>query len=74
MKGHDCRTWLGVLCDEADGKPSKRLRGHLPDCPPCRAMLASLKRTVAVLRKKPLSRPVPSSLLAALRRGLRRRP
>ena len=71
MKEHDCRTWLGQLCDEADGKLSKRLRAHLPDCPPCRAMLASLKRTVAVLQTKPLSGSVPASLKAALRRRLR---
>lgn len=72
MKSHDCRTWLGLLCDEADGKKAPRLRAHLPGCPPCRAMLASLKRTVAVLRSGPLGAKTPSSLKAALRRRLDR--
>ncbi|MDX6767959.1 MAG: hypothetical protein SF051_00390 [Elusimicrobiota bacterium] len=72
MRKHDCRTWLGFLCDEADGKKAPRLRAHLPDCPPCRAMLASLKRTVAVLRARPLGGAAPASLKAALRRRLRR--
>lgn len=72
MKRHDCRTWLGFLCDEADGKKAPRLRAHLPDCPPCRALLASLKRTVAVLRSSPLAAKAPASLKDALRRRLRR--
>lgn len=71
MKSHDCRTWLGRLCDEADGRRSPRLRAHLPGCAPCRAMLSSLKRTVATLRARPLARAVPASLAAALRRRLR---
>lgn len=72
MKGHDCRSWLGFLCDEADGKKSPRLRVHLPDCPPCRAMLASLKRTVAALRSAPLGAKAPPRLKDALSRRLRR--
>lgn len=72
MKKHDCRTWLGLLCDETDGKKAPRLRAHLPDCPPCRAMLASLKRTVAVLRSAPLGGKPTASLKDALRRRLRR--
>lgn len=71
MKEHDCRSWLGLLCGEADGRRSARLRAHLPDCPPCRAMLASLKRTVAVLRRAPLGEKPPASLAASLRRRLR---
>lgn len=70
MKSHDCRTWLGFLCDEADGRRSTRLRAHLPSCAPCRAMLASLKRTVAVLRERPLGDEPPASLAASLRRRL----
>jgi hypothetical protein len=72
MKKHDCRTWLGLLCDEADGKKAPRLRAHLPDCPPCRAMLASLKRTVAVLKSAPLGCKPTASLKNALRRRLHR--
>lgn len=73
MKSHDCRTWLGLLCEEADGMKSSRLRAHLPDCPPCRAMLASLKRTVAALKSAPLGIRAPSRLKDALRRRLRGR-
>ena len=72
MKSHDCRTWLGFLCEEVDGKKAPRLRAHLPGCPPCQAMLASLKRTVAVLRSSPLAARTPAALRDALLRRLRR--
>lgn len=72
MKSHDCRTWLGFLCDAADGKIAPRLCAHLPDCPPCRAMLVSLKRTVAVLKSAPLGAKPAAHLKDALRRRLRR--
>lgn len=71
MKSHDCRRWLGLLCDETDGRRSPRLRAHLPGCAPCRAMLASLRRTVATLRARPLGGKTPAALAAALRRRLR---
>jgi RNA polymerase sigma-70 factor (ECF subfamily) len=50
----DCREIFSRLSEYLDGElPSELcegLEGHLEDCPPCRAFLLSLRRTVDWIR------------------------
>lgn len=53
----DCREIFARLSEYLDGEIDPdlcaRLEGHMGDCPPCRAFLESLRRTVAMTRDLP---------------------
>lgn len=70
-----CRERVALLCDYLDGAlppASRRLvAAHRRSCLPCAQVLASLERTVDVLRGSPLGSAAPRGLKAALRRRLR---
>ena len=54
-----CRKWRGPMLDllegalEHDAAAAARVRAHLDACPACRAEYESLRRTLAVLARRP---------------------
>lgn len=50
----ECREIFSQLSEYLDGELDPglcdRMQGHLDDCPPCRAFLDSLRRTVRAIR------------------------
>jgi RNA polymerase sigma-70 factor (ECF subfamily) len=63
--GPECREIFARLSEFLDGELDAAMcgavEGHLDDCPPCRAFLESLRRTVAILEALP-GRPVPADV------------
>ena len=51
----DCRMIFERLSEYIDGELPRdlcsRIDGHLDDCPPCKAFLASLERTVRLVER-----------------------
>jgi len=63
------------LSDYIDGELDESLRRvieqHGGDCPPCRAFVRTLSRTVAMVKEQPRE-PLPDGLKKALAEALRR--
>ncbi len=71
----NCREMAGLLSDYVDGELDASLRSiieaHGGECPPCRAFVRTLARTVEIVRSHPRE-PLPPELKAALREALAR--
>jgi anti-sigma factor (TIGR02949 family) len=61
----ECRALFARLSEYLDGELGQdlcaKLEGHMSDCPPCRAFLDSLRRTVELTRDLPET-PLPDDL------------
>jgi len=71
---HDCRELLGELCDYVDGELEAalcaELEAHLAECPDCRIMVDTLRRTIVLYRTQ--SQPaVPEDVRTRLYRVLK---
>jgi anti-sigma factor RsiW len=55
--GSECRALFARLSEYLDGEIDEdgcaHVDAHLADCPPCRAFLESLRRTVRLVRSDP---------------------
>lgn len=71
-----CRKRVELLCDYLDKElPESRrqaVAAHRRSCRPCKELLASLTRTVAVLKKLKRRSSVPSSARQGLKAALTR--
>jgi len=71
---HDCRELLSTLCDYVDGELEEalcaELEAHLAECPDCRVLVDTLRRTIVLYRTQ--SRPsMPDDVKARLYRVLK---
>ncbi len=71
---HDCRELLGELSDYVDGELEAalcaELEAHLAQCPDCRVLVDTLRRTIVLYRTQP-HRAVPDDVKARLYRVLK---
>ncbi len=71
----DCREMAQYLSEYLDGELDESLRRvieqHGGECPPCRAFVRTLERTVEIVREQPRE-PLPDGLKKALAEALRR--
>ncbi len=74
----NCREMAHLLSDYVDGELDASLRNvieaHGGECPPCRAFVRTLARTVEVVRsqpREPLSAEIRKALCEALARARR---
>jgi anti-sigma factor RsiW len=73
-KHQDSRELLSALCDYVDGELEPalcaKLEAHLAECPDCRVLVDTLRRTIVLYRTQ--SRPaVPDEVKARLYRVLK---
>jgi len=71
----DCKEMVQYLSEYVDGEMDESLRRlideHGGDCPPCRAFIRTLSRTVEIVREQPRE-PLPDELRKKLAEALRR--
>lgn len=69
----NCRKMAEFLSDYVDGELDVSIRSlieaHGGECPPCRAFVRTLARTVEIVRRQPRE-PLPPSLKQALVKAL----
>ena len=71
----NCRDMVDYLSDYLDGELDASIRmtieTHNGECPPCRAFVKTLRRTVEMVRASPCE-PLPPALRQALYDALRK--
>lgn len=69
----ECRKYFERVSEYLDGELTpetcRAIEAHLEECPPCRACVESLKKTIAICRKVPCE-AMPGDVRERLRKTL----